>query len=54
MIGTTDGGRLLTVVLTRPDELANCFVVTAWPSSTAERTLYERPGGTSHARFAPV
>ena len=54
MIGPAGGGRRLTVVVTQPDALFNCYVITAWPASTAEQTLYERPGGNRDAQFSPV
>lgn len=43
MIGPTDGGRLLTVVIV-PDEFddGTWFAKTAWESSRHERTIYLR------------
>ena len=52
MIGPDTGRALLTIIVTRPDDLSNCYIVTGWPASAAERTLYRRPGGDSDAEFA--
>jgi hypothetical protein len=54
MIGHTSGGRLLTIVVTQPDDLGSCFIVTGWPAGPSEQTLYERPGGNTDAKLSPV
>jgi uncharacterized DUF497 family protein len=42
MIGTTDGGRTLTLVIERTIEPTTWLIVTGWSSTDAERTLLER------------
>jgi len=39
MIGTTDGGRALTLVIERTLDLTTWLVVTGWSSTDAERNL---------------
>lgn len=45
MVGKNNGGELLTVVAEGPDEDRIGHIVTAWRSSTADRTRYDQPGG---------
>lgn len=44
IIGPDGGGRLLTIIV-EPDEDGMWEIVTGWPSTGAEQTLYSRPGG---------
>lgn len=39
MIGTTDGGRLLTLVIERTVEPTTWLIVTGWSSTDSERNL---------------
>lgn len=39
MIGTTDGGRVLTLVIERTIEPTTWLIVTGWSSTDAERNL---------------
>lgn len=43
LIGATDGGRLLTVVIERTVDPATWLVVTGWASTAAERKILETP-----------
>lgn len=49
IIGPDRGNRLLTIIVTKVDDLGRMFIVTGWPADTEESTLYSRPGGTQHA-----
>jgi uncharacterized DUF497 family protein len=49
IIGPDRGGRLLTVVVQRPDQDGIAFIITGWPADRGEATLYSRPGGTRYA-----
>jgi len=42
LIGPTDGGRLLTVVIEPTAEVGVWRVRTGWPSSTAQTTYYRK------------
>ena len=42
MIGTTDGGRILTLVIERTIDAATWLIVTGWSSTDAERNLLGR------------
>jgi uncharacterized DUF497 family protein len=42
LIGATDGGRLLTVVIERTADPATWLVITGWASTAAERNLLGR------------
>lgn len=42
LIGRTDGGRLLTLVIERTVEPTTWLVVTGWSSTEAERKLLDR------------
>lgn len=42
LIGLTDGGRLLTVVVEPTVDPTDWLVVTAWESTVRERKLFER------------
>ncbi len=41
MVGTTDGGRVLTLVIERTVEPTTWLIVTGWSSTDAERTLLD-------------
>ena len=41
LIGATDGGRLLTVVIERTVDPATWLIVTGWASTAAERNLLD-------------
>jgi hypothetical protein len=43
LLGLTDGGRALTIVIERSVDPTTWLVVTGWNSTTAERNLLERP-----------
>lgn len=42
MIGETDGGRALTLVIERTHEPTTWLIVTGWSSTDAERNLLDR------------
>jgi hypothetical protein len=42
MIGTTDGGRVVTLVIERTLEPTTWLIVTGWSSTDAERNVLER------------
>jgi uncharacterized DUF497 family protein len=42
MIGRTDGGRILTLVIEQTIEPTTWLIVTGWSSTDAERNLLER------------
>jgi uncharacterized DUF497 family protein len=42
MIGRTDGGRFLTLVIEQTIEATTWLIVTGWSSTDAERNLLER------------
>jgi hypothetical protein len=42
LVGRTDGGRILTLVLERTIDPTTWLVVTGWDSSRAERTIFWR------------
>ena len=42
MIGRTDGGRVLTLVIEQTIEPTTWLIVTGWSSTDAERNLLER------------
>jgi uncharacterized DUF497 family protein len=42
MVGTTDGGRILTLVIERTMEPTTWLVITGWSSTDAERNLLGR------------
>lgn len=42
LIGRTDGGRLLTLVIERTPDPATWLVATGWRSTAAERKILER------------
>jgi hypothetical protein len=42
LIGTTDGGRALTLVIERTLEPTSWLIVTGWSSTDAERSLLDR------------
>ena len=42
LVGTTDGGRALTLVIERTIEPATWVIVTGWSSTEAERNLLDR------------
>ena len=42
MIGTTDGGRVLTLVIERTIEPTTWLIVTGWSATDAERNLLAR------------
>jgi hypothetical protein len=42
MIGETDGGRALTLVIQRTHEPTTWLIVTGWSSTDAERNLLDR------------
>jgi hypothetical protein len=42
MIGSTDGGRALTLVIERTIDPTTWLIVTGWSSTDAERNLLER------------
>lgn len=50
MIGPDFSGRLLTIILEPPDDGGFSHVVTGWPSTRAERTRYDQPGGRMRRR----
>ncbi len=50
MIGPDFGGRLLTIILTQPDEDKRSRVVTGWAANRGEQTRYNRPGGRMRHR----
>jgi hypothetical protein len=41
MIGTTDGGRILTLVIERTIDPTTWLIVTGWSSTDVERNLLE-------------
>jgi hypothetical protein len=43
MIGTTDGGRVLTLVIERTIDPTTWLIVTGWSATDVERNLLERP-----------
>ncbi len=43
MVGNTDGGRLLTLVIERTIDPTTWLIVTGWSATDAERNLLERP-----------
>ena len=45
MVGRSNRGELLTIVVEGPDEQRVGHIVTGWRSSTADYTRYYRPGG---------
>lgn len=49
LIGPDRSGRLLTLVIEAVDPDGRALLITGWPSSTAETTLFNRPGGSTHA-----
>jgi len=42
LIGSTDGGRVLTLVLERTVDLTSWLIVTGWSSTQAERRMLDR------------
>lgn len=50
MIGPDFSGRLLTFILTLPNENKVSRVVTGWPANRDEQTRYHRPGGRMRSR----
>jgi hypothetical protein len=42
MVGTTDGGRALTLVIERTTEPTTWLIITGWSSTEAERNLLRR------------
>jgi hypothetical protein len=42
LIGTTDGGRILTLVIERTIDPATWLIVTGWSATEGERNLLER------------
>jgi hypothetical protein len=42
MVGRTDGGRVLTIVVELLEEAQGLRPITGWPSSTGEQTRYLR------------
>jgi hypothetical protein len=42
MVGRTDGGRILTLVMERTTEPTTWLIVTGWSSTEAERNLLKR------------
>lgn len=42
MIGATDGGRMLTLVIERTIDPTTWLIVTGWSSTEAERNLHQR------------
>jgi len=42
MVGTTDGGRTLTLVIERTTEPTTWLIITGWSSTDAERNLLGR------------
>jgi hypothetical protein len=42
MIGTTDGGRVLTLVIERTIEPTTWLIVTGWSATLAERRMLRR------------
>ena len=49
LIGPDERGRMLTFVITRPNDRGECHIVTGREATRGERTQYGRPGGTRHA-----
>ena len=45
MVGPDDAGRMLTFILSLPDEFGQSVVITGWNATDGERTRYHRPGG---------
>jgi hypothetical protein len=45
MVGPDDAGRMLTFILSLPNEFGQSLVITGWDSTVGERTRYHRPGG---------
>ena len=41
LIGRTDGGRYLTLVIERTDDPSVWLIVTGWPATTNERTILD-------------
>ena len=50
MIGPTLGSRLLTFILSLPNEFGESVVITGWNSTPADQTRYHRPGGRMRHR----
>ena len=48
LIGRDRSGRLLTLVLEAVNKTTS-RLITGWPSSPAEQTKYDRPGGSQYA-----
>lgn len=42
LIGRTDGGRHLTLVIEQTDDPSTWLIVTGWPATTNERTILTR------------
>jgi len=42
LIGRTDGGRALTLVIERTADPESWLIVTGWSSTASERTMFER------------
>jgi len=40
MVGKTDGGRMLTLLMTQTEDVGVWVAVNAWPASKAEKTMY--------------
>ena len=49
LIGPDAANRLLTFVVSVPDNEGAARIITGRPATTGERTRFERPGGTQHA-----
>ena len=49
MIGPDRSGRLLTIIIMRPEKEQSARIVTGWPSDAEESALYSKPGGSQYA-----
>ena len=49
LIGVDATGRLLTIVVTQPNDRGESYIITGWLADLEEQVLWARPGGTRHA-----
>ena len=46
LVGRDRGGRLLTIIITKPDTEGVSHIVTGWLADLEEQALYSAPGGS--------